>query len=305
MEESITETDIRATQDSNDSGPVELRLEQSELSQPIDRFVAGGRALLIDDKGREAFVKLREGGQSHTHAGYILHDEILGKPDGYLYTTNTGAHFVALIPGLDDTVLKMPRGAQVIYPKDLGAILIQADVFPGAKVLEAGVGSGAMSMALVRAGAHVTGYEIREDFADRAVKNVAMLARRGSHGSYRIVLRDVYQGISETGYDRVILDLPEPWEVSPHLPSALVVGGRVCAYQTSINQVAEFKHSLVRFGFSFVKTVEVLERGWYIQGRAIRPDHRMVAHTGFLTSARFVPALSRPAGSKDGQFEVG
>ncbi len=303
MEESIMETGNDSAQDSSDA-VIELHLDQDELSQPIESFLAGGRALLIDEKGREAFVKLREGGQSHTHAGFILHDEILGKPDGYLYTTNTGAHFVALIPGLDDTVLKMPRGAQVIYPKDLGAILIQADIFPGSNVLEAGVGSGAMSMALVRAGANVTGYEIRADFADRALKNVAMLARRGNQGSYRILLRDIYHGISELGYDRVILDLPEPWEVTPHLPGALVAGGRVCAYQTSINQVVEFKHSLVRMGFSFVKTVEVLERGWYIQGRAVRPDHRMVAHTGFLTSARYIPALSRSTERKDLQPEV-
>ncbi|TAN25095.1 MAG: tRNA (adenine-N1)-methyltransferase [Actinomycetota bacterium] len=292
MEEDTTES---GPSESEDILPppveVDLELENNELSGPIGRFVDGGRALLIDEKGREAFVKLREGGQSHTHAGYILHNEILGKPDGYLYTTNTGAHFVALIPGLDDTVLKMPRGAQVIYPKDLGAILIQADIFPGAKVLEAGVGSGAMSMALVRAGAHVTGYEIREDFALRAIKNVSMLARRGDQGSFTVVLRDIYQGISEAGYDRVILDLPEPWLVVPHLGEAMTPGARICVYQTSMNQVAQFKHSLARAGFSFIKTVEILERGWYIEGRAVRPDHRMVAHTGFLTSAKYIPAL--------------
>ena len=279
---------------------IEFELEKSELTGPIARFMPGGRALLIDEKGREAFVKLSEGGQSHTHAGYILHDEILGKPDGYLYTTNTGAHFVALIPGLDDTVLKMPRGAQVIYPKDLGAILVQADIFPGAKVLEAGVGSGAMSMALVRAGAHVTGYEIREDFAQRAVKNVSMLARRGTEGSFKIKLRDIYEGIFEAGYDRVILDLPEPWLVVPHLSECLIPGARICVYQTSMNQVAQFKHEVARAGFAMIKTVEILERGWYIEGRAVRPDHRMVAHTGFLTSARYIPALSQPRANANG-----
>lgn len=271
----------------------DLLLEESDLIGPIDKFVVGSRVLLVDDKGREAFVKLSDGGQSHTHAGFILHDDIIGKPDGYRYETNTGAHFVALIPGLDDMVLKMPRGAQVIYPKDLGAILIEADIFPGAKVLEAGVGSGALSMTLVRAGASVTGYEIRPDFAERALKNVSMLARRGSSGSYRIVGRDIYHGIEETDYDRVVLDLPEPWLVVPHLSSSMKEGGRVCAYQTSVNQVAEFKYSLVRAGFSSIRTIEVLQRGWYIEGRAIRPDHRMVAHTGFLTSGRYIPALSK------------
>ncbi|NNN18599.1 MAG: tRNA (adenine-N1)-methyltransferase [Acidimicrobiaceae bacterium] len=293
MEQSSVEPSRDETGNSDPAVQVGLEMEPNELSGPAGTFLAGCRALMIDEKGREAFVKLREGGQSHTHAGFILHDEILGKPDGYLYTTNTGAHFVALIPGLDDMVLKMPRGAQVIYPKDIGAILIQADIFPGAKVLEAGVGSGAMSMALVRAGAHVTGYEIRDDFAERAIKNVSMLARRGSQGRYRILMKDIYQGISEVGYDRVILDLPEPWLVVPHLGPAIVEGGRICAYQTSINQVTEFKHTLSRAGFSFIKTVEVLERGWYIEGRAVRPDHRMVAHTGFLTTARYIPALPK------------
>lgn len=302
MEKSTTDSYNNAQEKPDSSAMKELDLEQNELVGPVSTFIAGSRVLLVDAKGHEAFVKLKEGGQSHTHAGYILHDDLIGKPDGYLYSTNTGAQFVALIPGLDDMVLKMPRGAQVIYPKDIGAILVHADIFPGAKVLEAGVGSGAMSMALVRAGAHVTGYEVREDFAEIALKNVAMLARRGREGSYKVVLRDIYSGIGETGYDRAILDLPEPWQVVPHLPAALVSGARVCAYQTSINQVAEFKHSLDIAGFSQVRTVELLERGWYIQGRAVRPDHRMVAHTGFLTSARYIPslvAISRKAKAGD------
>lgn len=271
----------------------QLRLLPNLLERPIRKFEVGGRVLLIDEKGREAFIKLKDGGQSHTHAGYILHDDIIGKHDGFKYVTNTGSSFVALIPGLDDMVLKMPRGAQVIYPKDLGAILIEADIFPGAKVLESGVGSGALSMTLVRAGANVTGYEIREDFAARAIENVSMLARRGTSGSYKIHIKDIYQGISESEYDRVVLDLPEPWLVVPFLAGSVVEGGRVLAYQTSINQVAQFKHELSKAGFSFIRTIEVLHRGWYIEGRAVRPDHRMVAHTGFLTSARYIPGLAR------------
>lgn len=293
MEEINLEAAEISAELSAENTSVDLWLEENEHSGPVDRFVAGSRVLLVDEKGREAFIKLMGGGQSHTHAGFIMHDDIIGQPDGYRYETNTGAHFVALIPGLDDTVLKMPRGAQVIYPKDLGAILIEADIFPGAKVLEAGVGSGALSMTLVRAGAFVTGYEIRPDFADRALKNVSMLSRRGSSGSYRIVNRDIYQGIVESDYDRVVLDLPEPWLVVPHLSTSIKLGGRVCAYQTSINQVAEFKYSLVRAGFTSIRTIEVLQRGWYIEGRAIRPDHRMVAHTGFLTSGRYIPALAK------------
>lgn len=268
-------------------GDEPLILEPPAQGEP-GLIAEGARVLMIDEKGTEAFIKLRRGGQSHTHAGYILHDEVIGRRNGSVYTTNTGARFVAVIPGLDDMVLNMPRGAQVIYPKDLGAIVVEADIYPGARVLEAGVGSGALSMTLVRAGANVTGYEIREDFADRALKNVAMLPNRGL-GSLRILLRDIYEGISETGYDRVVLDLPEPWRAVPHLAGALVVGGRVCAYQTSVNQVAEFKHSLASAGFSFIRTIEVLLRTWHIEGRAVRPDHRMVAHTGFLTTGRYIP----------------
>lgn len=285
-DKSMPDNDVSSSED-------QLRLMANLLEGPIHKFEVGGRVLLIDEKGREAFIKLKSGGQSHTHAGFILHDEIIGKHDGFKYVTNTGASFVALIPGLDEMVLKMPRGAQVIYPKDLGTILIEADIFPGAKVLESGVGSGALSMTLVRAGANVTGYEIREDFAARAIENVSMLARRGVTGSYNVHIRDIYQGISESEYDRVVLDLPEPWLVVPFLAPSVIEGGRVLAYQTSINQVAQFKHALSKSGFSFIRTIEVLQRGWYIEGRAVRPDHRMVAHTGFLTSARYVPALIR------------
>lgn len=288
MDEEIFEASDRSTDTTTVEASNELFLVNTDETDSTGVFKAGSRALFVDEKGREAFIKLRDGGQSHTHAGFILHDEIIGQSDGIRYKTNTGAHFIALIPGLDDTVLKMPRGAQVIYPKDLGTILIEADIFPGAKVLESGVGSGALSMTLVRAGALVTGYEIREDFAERALKNVSMLPRRGVVGSYHIVIRDIYEGILETGYDRVLLDLPEPWLVVPHIKRSLVVGGRVCAYQTSVNQVVEYKYALDKAGFSNIRTIEVLQRGWYIQGRAVRPDHRMVAHTGFITTARYI-----------------
>jgi tRNA (adenine57-N1/adenine58-N1)-methyltransferase len=184
-------------------------------------------------------------------------------------------------------VLKMPRGAQVIYPKDLGPILILADIFPGAKVLESGVGSGALSMALLRAGAEMVGYELREDFAAKAEENVA--AFLGDVGSrYRVERRDCYEGIDEREVDRVVLDLPEPWRVVEHAEKALVPGGILCAYTPSIVQAVQVREALAPSSWIEARTLEVLQRTWHVEGQAVRPDHRMVAHTGFLTTARFL-----------------
>jgi tRNA (adenine57-N1/adenine58-N1)-methyltransferase len=195
-------------------------------------------------------------------------------------------------PTLSDAVLKMPRGAQVIYPKDLGAILIEADIAPGVRVLEAGVGSGALSMALLRAGAEVVGYELREDFAQGARNNVqAML---GADARYRVEIRDVYEGIEEQGLDRILLDLPEPWQVLPHAVKAMRPGGILCAYLPSINQTAQLRGALEPNGFGMASTLEVLHRTWHVEARSVRPDHRMVGHTGFLTTARLLLPFEDP-----------
>jgi tRNA (adenine57-N1/adenine58-N1)-methyltransferase len=189
-------------------------------------------------------------------------------------------------PTLSDAVLKMPRGAQVIYPKDLGAILIEADIAPGVRVLEAGVGSGALSMALLRAGAEVVGYELREDFAEGARRNVEAMGAGADR--YRVELRDVYLGIDEEGLDRILLDLPEPWRVLPHTKGSLRPGGILCAYLPSINQTWQLRSALEEYGFGLAKTLEVFHRTWHIESRSVRPDHRMVGHTGFLTTARLL-----------------
>jgi tRNA (adenine57-N1/adenine58-N1)-methyltransferase len=182
----------------------------------------------------------------------------------------------------------MPRGAQVIYPKDLGPILMLADVFPGALILEAGVGSGALSMTLLRAGAVITGYELREDFANRARANVIGFLGEEVLERYHIEVRDVYDGIDQTGLDRIILDLPEPWRVVKHAETALRPGGILVSYLPSILQVAHLREALNHSGFGMEETVEVLQRTWHIEGQSVRPDHRMVAHTGFLTAARLL-----------------
>jgi tRNA (adenine57-N1/adenine58-N1)-methyltransferase len=163
-----------------------------------------------------------------------------------------------------------------------------ADVFPGARILESGVGSGALSMTLLRAGAVVTGHEIRDDFAARAVANVTTMLGDDALGRYDVQMRNAYEGISGGDYDRVILDLPEPWEVVPHAAKALHAGGIIVAYTPSIVQATRFRTALDEHGFRFAETVEVLNRTWHVEGDAVRPDHRMVAHTAFLTHARLL-----------------
>jgi len=253
---------------------------------------AGERVLLVDPKQRRYLIRLEPGGQFQTHSGILEHDRLIGQPAGtHVHARHPGdgrpsRRFLALRPTLGDVVLKMPRGAQVIYPKDLGAILVAADLFPGAHVLEAGVGSGALSMAALRTGCRVTGYEIRPDFAAVARANVAGLL--GDDTAYDIEIRDIYEGVDPVGFDRVLLDLPEPWRALPHLEKALLPGGIVLAYLPGINQTAELRGHLAERGFALAETVEILRRTWHIEGRSVRPDHRMVAHTGFLTTARRV-----------------
>lgn len=265
--------------------------------RPRGPLQAGERVLLVDRKQRRYLVRLEHGGRFQTHAGILDHDEVIGGPEGCEVPARRGdealasRRFLVLRPTLADLVVKMPRGAQVIYPKDLGAILVAADLFPGARVLEAGVGSGSLSMAALRAGCEVTGYEVREDFAARARANVA--AYLGDDVSYDVQIRDVYEGIDPGGFDRILLDLPEPWRVLPHAAEALVPGGIVLAYLPGINQTAELRGHLEHHGFGFAETVEILRRTWYIEGRSVRPDHRMVAHTGFLTSARRILGRTR------------
>jgi tRNA (adenine57-N1/adenine58-N1)-methyltransferase len=255
---------------------------------------AGERVLLIDAKDRRYLITLRPGASFHTHVGIVDHDDLVGAREGATVLGSTGRRFRVVRPTLSDAVLKMPRGAQVIYPKDLGAILIEADITPGVRVLEAGVGSGALSMALLRAGARVVGYELREDFAERARANVAAMV--GDGVPYRVELRDVYDGIEERGLDRILLDLPEPWRVLPHASLAMRSGGILCAYLPSINQTAQLRHALEGSAFGMATTLEVLHRTWHIEDRSVRPDHRMVGHTGFLTTARLLVPFDEPAG---------
>ena len=250
----------------------------------------GDLVQLVDNKGRRYQGVLTPGKEFHFHSGIIGHDELIGVHEGSQVRSSRNQAFLVLRPTLSEFILKMPRGAQVIYPKDLGPILMLADIGPGMAVLESGVGSGALSMAMLRCGARITGYEIREDFANRAQANVERFLGHEAMGRYAVELRDCYEGIDRPGpeefFDRVVLDLPEPWQVVPHAAEALRPGGIICAYTPSIMQVTRMREALGEHGFFAAETVEVLNRSWYVEGAAVRPDHRMVAHTGFLTHAR-------------------
>ncbi|MDQ1359692.1 MAG: tRNA (adenine57-N1/adenine58-N1)-methyltransferase catalytic subunit [Acidimicrobiaceae bacterium] len=271
-------------------------MSDEAISDDGSRLTDGERVLLVDAKERRYLITLRSGTMFHTHVGIVAHDDLIGAAEGSTVLGSTGRKFLVVRPTLSDVVLKMPRGAQVIYPKDLAAILVQADIAPGMRVLEAGVGSGALSMALLRAGADVVGYELREDFANRARSNVSAAA--GEDATYRVELRDVYQGIDETGLDRIVLDLPEPWQVLAHATTAMRSGGIICAYLPTINQTAQFRTALEDSPFGMAETLEVLHRTWHIEARSVRPDHRMVGHTGFLTTARLLvpPTENGPVG---------
>ncbi len=255
------------------------------MSRPLSE---GEQVLLVDTKQRRYLVTLAEGGEFHSHNGVLPHSALIGEEEGVSVRSSGGSRLLAIRPTLSDFVLKMPRGAQVIYPKDLGPLLMLADIFPGARVLESGVGSGALSMTLLRAGAVVTGYEMREDFAARARRNVATFLGDDAASRYEVEIRDAYEGIDLTDLDRVLLDLPEPWQMVPHAAKALHSGGLLVAYTPQITQAAQLRETFGDYGFGLADTVEVLNRGWHIEGPAVRPDHRMVAHTGFLTSARLL-----------------
>jgi tRNA (adenine57-N1/adenine58-N1)-methyltransferase catalytic subunit len=258
-------------------------------------FEYGDRVLLLDVKQRRYLVTLKEGGEFHSHNGFVPHADIIGQEEGLLAKSTKGSSYIVMRPTLEDFVIEMPRGAQVIYPKDLAPICMLADIGPGVKVFETGVGSGALSMTMLRWGATIVGYEIREDFLNRARGNVRSFLGEDALSRYQVELRDAYEGIDGTDFDRVVLDLPEPWQVVPHATKALRRGGILVAYTPSITQAAQVREAFnATRAWSGARTLEVLHRGWHIEGQAVRPDHRMVAHTAFLTTARFLGLYDRP-----------
>ncbi|MEW6060240.1 MAG: tRNA (adenine-N1)-methyltransferase [Actinomycetota bacterium] len=256
------------------------------MSRP---FEPGERVLLIDGRGRRYLFRLGVGETWHSHGGAVPHNLILGSEEGTRVYSTGAMGFVAYRPRLSDFVLKMPRGAQVVYPKDLGAIVVEADVFPGARVLEAGTGSGSLTIALCRAAGpegRVVSYEIRPEFHAKAVQNIeAFFGRLPESLELR---EDDVRGVAETGelYDRVVLDLPEPWALLDTVSRVLESGGILCAYLPTTVQLQTLVLALAAHGFEPTETFETLRRSWHVTERSVRPDHRMVGHTGFLTVAR-------------------
>lgn len=250
-------------------------------------FRAGERALLIDGRGRRYLILLTAGAQWHSHMGTIEHDALIGAPEGTRAAASGGARLLAFRPTLADYILKMQRGAQVVYPKDIALIVTYGDIFPGASVLEAGTGSGALTMGLARAvgeSGRVVSYEIRPDHLERARANLA--AWSGSTHTVELRSGDIFAGVSDTGFHRMVLDLPEPWHALGTAADALVAGGIIVCYLPTVPQVQQSADALRAGGFVLVNVFEGLLRTWTVEGRSVRPDHRMVAHTGFIITAR-------------------
>jgi len=255
----------------------------------MNEFTAGDKAVLLDSKKRRYLVDLADDGEFHSHAGFVRHADIIGQTEGCRVRSTKTAEYIVLRPTLEDFVIQMPRGAQVIYPKDLAPICMLADIGPGMRVFESGIGSGALSTMMLRYGAHITGYEVREDFANRAKANVRGFLGEEALERYDVHIADSYEGIDPAHgtFDRIVLDLPEPWQVVPHAEFSLRPGGILLAYTPSITQAAQVREAM-KGKWIDARTIEVLHRGWHIEGQAVRPDHRMVAHTGFLSVARFL-----------------
>jgi tRNA (adenine57-N1/adenine58-N1)-methyltransferase len=257
------------------------------LTSASGPFRAGDRVQLTDPKGRHYTVVLESGVTYHTHRGALDHDKLIGQPEGSVVTSAGGTSYLALRPLLPDYVLSMPRGAQVIYPKDAAQIVMWGDVFPGARVLEAGAGSGALTCSLLRAvseSGSVTSYEVRDDHADHAVRNVEQFFG-GAPANWTLHRGDIIEHTGEV--DRVILDMLSPWEVLPTVAANLIPGGVLVVYVATVTQLSKVTEALREQQFwTEPQAFETLMRPWHVVGLAVRPEHRMVGHTAFLLTAR-------------------
>jgi tRNA (adenine57-N1/adenine58-N1)-methyltransferase len=251
-------------------------------------FQEADYCLLIDRRDRQYLVHLMPGNRFESHIGSCDLAELIGQPPGTWIATGKGHWMIAFKPTLADFTLRMPRIATVMYPKDLGAMLVSADIFGGARVVEAGAGSGATTMSLLRAvgpGGQVISYDLRQDMLDQALANVEK--EYPVHDNLTLKQGDLYQGIDETEVDRVVLDLAEPWQVVPHASEKLVPGGILFSFLPTVLQVHELCQALrAQRTFQLIETLEVIMRPWSVGGRSVRPSHRSIGHTGFITTAR-------------------
>lgn len=275
----------------------------SEAPLPVGPFREGDRVQLTGPKGRLNTITLKAGEKFGTHRGDLLHDEIIGKPEGSMVLNQTGVEYLAFRPLLSDFVMSMPRGAAIIYPKDSAQIVTMGDIFPGARVVEAGVGSGGLSMYLLRAigdRGTLDSFERREEFAEIAKANVATnLGMVPDNWNVHLGdLQDKLPAVKLPGsVDRVILDMLAPWECIEQCAEALTPGGLIMAYVATVTQLSRFTEALKRSEhFNDPEAWESMTRGWHLQGLAVRPEHRMIGHTGFLVSARrMAPGVTAPA----------
>ncbi len=248
----------------------------------------GDQVQLTDPKGRMHTITLEVGKQFHTHKGILHHDILIGGPDCVSVGIGTTT-YLAQRPLLPDYVLSMPRGAQVVYPKDSANIVGMADIFPGAHVVEAGVGSGALSMSLLRAvgeGGRLSSYERRQDFADIARANVERFFG-APHPAWSITVGSLQDELIDSDVDRVVLDMLAPWECLDAVSKALRPGGVLCCYVATTTQLSRTVEAMREHGtFTEPASWETLLRSWHVEGLAVRPDHRMVGHTGFLCTTR-------------------
>jgi len=260
-------------------------------------FAAGDLCLLADARGRHYLIDLRPGASFQYHAGTLAHDEVIGNPPGTVHRSSRGSRLVSVRPRLVDYVLEMPRGAQVVYPKDLGAIVHWADVAPGHRVAEAGTGSGALTLALLRAvgpTGSVLSVERRPDHLAHASSVIGRFLG-GLPSNLRLAEGEIEEVLSGEVVDRVILDLPEPWSVVATAAGALAPGGILAAYLPTVPQVMHLHDELRRSRrFVDMETMEILIRNWRLDGRSVRPESQMVGHTGFLTFARVTAAEMTP-----------
>ncbi|GAB98432.1 putative tRNA methyltransferase [Gordonia namibiensis NBRC 108229] len=252
-------------------------------------FAVGDRVQLTDAKGRKFTVLLEEGKQFHTHRGAISHDDLIGSPEGSVVSATSGTQYLALRPLLVDYVLSMPRGAQVIYPKDAAQIVLEGDIFPGARVLEAGAGSGALTCSLLRAvgsEGEVNSFEIREDHAEHAIRNVeTFFGNRPDN--WNIVVDDLANVDQDERFDRVILDMLAPWEPLDVVRTVLKPGGVLTIYVATVTQLSRVIEALrEQECWTEPRAWETLLREWSAVGLAVRPEHKMQGHTAFLITAR-------------------
>jgi len=259
------------------------------------RFVAGDRVQLTDQKGKIYSITITPGKEWHTHKGWIIHDDLIGLPEGSVVSTSAGLKFTAFIPLLTDYVLSMPRGATIVYPKDAALIVGFADIFPGARVLEAGVGSGALTLSLLRAvgpSGSVHSVERREEFAANATSNIENYFG-GRPANWSLAIGSVQEQEFDHEFDRVILDMLAPWECVDMAAKVLRPGGVFMAYVATTTQLSATAEALKEDGhFTEPESFESMVRGWHHEGLAVRPQQRMIGHTGFLIfSRRMAPGV--------------